>query len=279
MINNKVVTIKKENQFDKEWTLFTPCSLPRNINKSYSYMPTNDIIPIISKADEVHLILGRAGLPSSILNELKWVNKYLLHALNLPPVIAQEVIRRYIILFVYSWLKDNHGYNSISEFDRILASPLDCKELINLSVKEEKDYFAFLLILAQKKNRNVKGGMSVCCGYFKNTSVCRFYILTCLDGNVKIVGRCLVSVLMHKSYSLATALNREALGKPPTKLQIIEVLVVCKIVVLELDMYLLLTHRRYLGIAVESYDSGKECIVEGHRVGLYCIENCLVFFV
>lgn len=77
MINNKVVTIIKENQFDKEWTLFTPCSLPRNINKSYSYMPTNDIIPIISKADEVHLILGRAGLPSSILNELKWVNKYI----------------------------------------------------------------------------------------------------------------------------------------------------------------------------------------------------------
>ena len=77
MINNKVVTIIKENQFDKEWTLFTPCSLPRNINKSYSYMPTNDIIPIISKADYVHLILGRAGLPSSILNELKWVNKYI----------------------------------------------------------------------------------------------------------------------------------------------------------------------------------------------------------
>ena len=76
-IDNKIVTIKKKNHFDKAWTLFTPCSLPRNINKSYSYMPTNDIIPIISKADEVHLILGRAGLPSSILNELKWVNKYI----------------------------------------------------------------------------------------------------------------------------------------------------------------------------------------------------------
>ena len=77
MINNKVVTIKKKTHFDKPWTLFSPIKLPKYLNASCSTILIDEIIPLISKAEDIHLILGREGITNSVLNELKWVNKYI----------------------------------------------------------------------------------------------------------------------------------------------------------------------------------------------------------
>ena len=44
MINNKVITITKDNQFDKGWTLFLPSSLDVNDNPLYQQPVTSDLV-------------------------------------------------------------------------------------------------------------------------------------------------------------------------------------------------------------------------------------------
>ena len=84
---------------------------------------------------------------------ITWLCRYLLHVKNLDPIIVKRIIRRHLIIFVYSWLKDERGYdNKIKEFDEFLSKPLSYREILNISVtsnlsplakifNDEKNYF------------------------------------------------------------------------------------------------------------------------------------------
>lgn len=92
MINNKLVTIIKENQFDKGWTIFSPSSFEIDRNRLYKKVDLLSITRLITFSNEVNLILSDDILPSRIVNELEWANKYI----NIN-VIAKnkEVLKRY----------------------------------------------------------------------------------------------------------------------------------------------------------------------------------------
>lgn len=92
MIDNKIITITKENQFDKGWTLFHPYDLGISENRSYREVMLSDVVRQITHSDVVNLILCESCLSSRIVSEIKWANKYI--KLN---VIAKDesILNRY----------------------------------------------------------------------------------------------------------------------------------------------------------------------------------------
>ena len=76
MINNKLITITKENQFDMGWTIFTPYQLPFYKNPKYKSILVADIVRSITRSDTVCIALSEECLASAIVKELEWVNKY-----------------------------------------------------------------------------------------------------------------------------------------------------------------------------------------------------------
>ena len=76
MINNKLITIKKENQFDMGWTIFTPYRLPFYKNSRYKSLLISDVVRSITRSDKICIALSEECLASSIVKELEWVNKY-----------------------------------------------------------------------------------------------------------------------------------------------------------------------------------------------------------
>lgn len=92
MIENKIITVKKSNTFDKGWTLVTPYHGLPSKNRHFSALLVSDIVRAITQSSCVNLILSEPCLSSQIVKELEWVNKYI--AINL---IARnkEVINRY----------------------------------------------------------------------------------------------------------------------------------------------------------------------------------------
>lgn len=111
MINNKLVTIIKENQFDKGWTLFHPYDMQVNVNKNYQRIIIFNIVNLITYSDVVNLILSEPCLSSSILNEIKWVNKYI----NLKIIAkSEDIIKRYKELyFTNEIIDENVDFNYI----------------------------------------------------------------------------------------------------------------------------------------------------------------------
>ncbi len=95
MIKTKTITITKDNQFDKGWTLFKPFDLMYDKNRFYSPTSINDVIRCITFASKVDLILSEPCLSSRIIEEIKWVNKYI--ELNIV-VKSKEVLDRYSTL-------------------------------------------------------------------------------------------------------------------------------------------------------------------------------------
>ena len=95
MINNKLVTIYKNNIFDKGWGLFTPYRQVVQKNSRYKRVFIADVVKKITYATEILLILQDACLPSKIVEELIWVNKYI--KLNLVAK-AKSIADRYIKL-------------------------------------------------------------------------------------------------------------------------------------------------------------------------------------
>ena len=77
MIQDKIVTITKENCFDKGWTLFRPFEMRLTKNRSFSPLLAYDLISAITRCDSVFMILSEPCLPSSVLEELKWANPYI----------------------------------------------------------------------------------------------------------------------------------------------------------------------------------------------------------
>ena len=125
MISNKLVTIIKENQFDKGWTIFSPASFGIDRNRHYKSVDLTDVIRLITFSNKVNLVLSEVCLPSRVVNELEWCNKYI--QINL---IAKNktILERYKNLTFNSYKVDetininyigvsgkNNGYFLLSE--------------------------------------------------------------------------------------------------------------------------------------------------------------------
>lgn len=73
MIQDKIITIRKPNIFDKGWALFAPWEdFPRR-NKQYISIDTNEIVRKITYATKIILILAEPCLSHRIIEELEWV--------------------------------------------------------------------------------------------------------------------------------------------------------------------------------------------------------------
>ena len=92
MISNKLVTIVKDNQFDKGWTLFSPTSFEAERNWQFKKADLSSVVKLITFSTQVNLVLSETCLPSRVINELEWSNKYI--KIN---IIAKskEVVDRY----------------------------------------------------------------------------------------------------------------------------------------------------------------------------------------
>ena len=92
MISNKIISIVKENQFNKGWTIFSPTSFDVERNEAFKRTKLSDVVKLITFSNKVNLILSQPCLPSKIVEELEWVNKYI--KINL---IAKrkEIVDRY----------------------------------------------------------------------------------------------------------------------------------------------------------------------------------------
>ena len=92
MINNKVVTISKNNQFQDGWTLFESFKFELLKNYSFKDIKINDIVRAITYSNSVNLILSDSCLPSNVIKELEWANKYI--SINLI-VKNNDIVKEY----------------------------------------------------------------------------------------------------------------------------------------------------------------------------------------
>ena len=143
MIENKLIKIVKENQFDKGWTLFRLCDF--NIEKNHMYKATmvSDIIKLITFSDNVDIILSEACLSSRIVDEIKWAHKY--SKVNL---IAknEDIVKRYSnILFSSVSIDKTVNLNYIGIIGKQNGFFMMADEYIKIDDSIEKVYF-------QKKN-------------------------------------------------------------------------------------------------------------------------------
>lgn len=76
MINDKIITITKNNTFDKGWTIFAPYQMPVYKNRNYKEILVTDVVRAITKSYYVYIILKEPCLASSIVKELEWVSKF-----------------------------------------------------------------------------------------------------------------------------------------------------------------------------------------------------------
>lgn len=77
MISNKLVTIVKDNQFDKGWTLFSPTSFEIERNWQFTKVDLSSVVKLITFSNVVNLLLSETCLPSRVISELEWSNKYI----------------------------------------------------------------------------------------------------------------------------------------------------------------------------------------------------------
>lgn len=77
MINDKTITIKKSNTFDRGWALGRPYLAMFVKNRRFCGFSVTDIVRAITKSTQVNLILSEPCLSSQIIKELEWVNKYI----------------------------------------------------------------------------------------------------------------------------------------------------------------------------------------------------------
>ena len=91
-LQNKLIVIVKDNQFDKGWTLFSPTSFEIERNWQFKKADLSNIVKLITFSTQVNLVLAETCLPSRVINELEWSNKYI--KIN---IIAKskEIVDRY----------------------------------------------------------------------------------------------------------------------------------------------------------------------------------------
>lgn len=132
MISNKIIKIYKSNIFDKGWTLFAPFCFDFNVNKKFVSNSSSDIVKIITYAKTINLILNCKCLPSSVVKELLWVNKYA--KINI--VAPNENIIEYYnnISFSSVTIDKNINFNYIS----ILNDDFQCFFISNGFIKSDE---------------------------------------------------------------------------------------------------------------------------------------------
>lgn len=111
MIRDKEIIITKENQFNKGWTLFHSFDLGVADNRFYRETMFSDVIRLITRSDEVNLILYKPCLSSRIVSEIEWANKYI--KLN---VIAKDesILNRYSnLVFSTKIIDKNIDFNYV----------------------------------------------------------------------------------------------------------------------------------------------------------------------
>ena len=126
MINNKVVTISKNNQFQDGWTLFESFEFELLKNYSFKDIKINDIVRAITYSTTVNIILSNSCLPSNVIKELEWANKYI--SINLI-VKNKDIVKEYPKLnFTNIIVDSNVNFNYIGingkENLRIIISDL-----------------------------------------------------------------------------------------------------------------------------------------------------------
>lgn len=126
MINNKVVTISKTNQFQDGWTLFESFKFELLKNYSFKDIKINDIVRAITYSTTVNIILSNSCLPSNVIKELEWANKYI--SINLI-VKNKDIVKEYPKLnFTNIIVDSNVNFNYIGingkENLRIIISDL-----------------------------------------------------------------------------------------------------------------------------------------------------------
>lgn len=111
MINNKVVTISKNNQFQDGWTLFESFKFELLKNYSFKDIKINDIVRAITYSNAVNIILSEPCLPSSIIQEIEWVNKYI----NINLIVKnKDIVKKYPKLnFTNIMVNTNINFNYI----------------------------------------------------------------------------------------------------------------------------------------------------------------------
>lgn len=77
MINDKIITITKENKLDISWALLTPFKVRHYRSNRQKFIGTSDIVRAITKSERVCLALSEKCLASAIIRELQWVNQYI----------------------------------------------------------------------------------------------------------------------------------------------------------------------------------------------------------
>lgn len=151
MIQDKIVTITKENCFDKGWTLFRPFEMRLTKNRSFSPLSARDLVSAITRCDSVFMILSEPCLPSGVLEELKWANPYIDITLIAKD---QRIVERYSNLKFSKVTVDRtiginyvgvHGKNTLCVMiaDAFIATD-DTPEQAYLGKNRGADAFAYL---------------------------------------------------------------------------------------------------------------------------------------
>ena len=83
----------------------------------------------------MYYIVFTMGYNQSFLN---WIIKYLLHHHNINPLEIENIVRKHIVLFIYSWLKEtkNYYYNN-SDFNKLLSDKLTIDDIQNKKINDD----------------------------------------------------------------------------------------------------------------------------------------------
>ena len=76
MINDKIITITKNNTFDKGWTMFAPYQMHVYKNRNYKEILVTDVVRAITKGDRICILLSEPCLANAVIKELEWVGKF-----------------------------------------------------------------------------------------------------------------------------------------------------------------------------------------------------------
>ena len=139
MISNKLVTTVKDNQFDKGWTLFSPTSFEIERNWAFKKVDLSNVVKLITFSTQVNLVLAETCLPSRVINELEWANKYI--KIN---IIAKgkEVANRYKNLtFNSCTIDEKTNINYIGIIGKTNGYYMLGEDLCEIDDSVEKIYF------------------------------------------------------------------------------------------------------------------------------------------
>ncbi len=139
MINNKLIKIVKDNQFDKGWILFHSYNLPIGRNPFYKEVLPSDVIKLITFSNTIDIILSDNYLSSRIVSEIEWVNKYIkVNAI----VKSEDIIKKYPnITFNKVIVNESIDFNYIGIIGKQTKYYMISNDYVEIDDTIEKFYF------------------------------------------------------------------------------------------------------------------------------------------